>query len=160
MLQIVSGKISYTFNQCQQCGACVAVCPKGALSFTLRNDRLKEIAVDTDKCILCKRCVNVCPSHRKLLDNSYVDRFADKRYALAYHLDNDIRYQSSSGGACKTLIIESLKNGNVDAVYTLKRISDFPFAEGEFYTKDNLPDYDTIPNSVYHSITACSELKK
>ena len=160
MLQVVSGKISYTFNQCQQCGACVAICPKGALSFTLRNDRLKEIEVDTDKCILCKRCVNVCPSHRKLLDNSYVDRFADKRYALAYHLDNNIRYQSSSGGACKTLIIESLKNGNVDAVYTLKRISDFPFAEGEFYTKDNLPDYDTIPNSVYHSITACSELKK
>ena len=59
MLQVVSGKISYTFNQCQQCGACVAVCPKGALSFTLRNDRLKEIVVDTDKCILCKNAMHV-----------------------------------------------------------------------------------------------------
>ena len=61
---------------------------------------------------------------------------------------------------CKTLIIESLKNNLADGVYTLRKTGRYPYAEGEFYTKENIPRYDDIPNSVYHSVLACREVKK
>lgn len=60
---------------------------------------------------------------------------------------------------CKTLIIESLKNNLADGVYTLRKTGRYPYAEGEFY-EENIPRYDDIPNSVYHSVLACREVKK
>lgn len=45
---------------CQQCetAACMAVCPKGALS---RDEALGRVVIDYDLCIGCKMCVMACP---------------------------------------------------------------------------------------------------
>lgn len=160
MLSIVDKQVAISFSKCQQCGLCKAVCPKEAISMNLRHDGTHNIVIDHDACILCGKCVKSCPANVEYDYKGYFDNFADKHYFLGYHADNKIRKESSSGGVCKTLIIEGLKKGLVDGVYTLIKTKTFPYAEGEFYTRENIPTYDNIPNSVYHSVAACTNVHK
>lgn len=129
------------------------------------SNGLKTIVVDNTKCIRCKKCVNVCPSNRNTIKqtsvhDSYCDTLSQKEYFFAWNENDEIRYLSSSGGATKTLIVESLKSDFVDGVYSLRKLDEYPSAVGEFYTKENMPSFDTLPNSVYHSVMACRELAK
>ena len=160
MLKLTDGKIAYDFDSCQQCGACRSVCPSSAISFTDTDNGLKNIVIDNVKCIRCQKCVKVCPANREFGCTDYIESLKDKQYFFAYNYDDEIRHASSSGGACKTLIIESLKRGAVDGVYSLRKLELYPSAIGEFYTRDNIPSYSDIPNSVYHSIMACTEIAK
>lgn len=153
-------KIIYSYSHCQQCGICEAICPKQAISLKRLDDGTHEVVVDDDKCIRCKRCVACCPANKHEDYKDYFEDYSQKKYYLGYNLDNKIRHDSSSGGVCKTIIIESLRNGWADGVYSLKRTDVFPFAEGEFYTKENIPAYDDIPNSVYHSVMACRNISR
>lgn len=57
-----------------------------------------------------------------------------------------------SGGTCKTLIIQALKQGLVDGVYTLGKSNEYPYVKGTFYTAEHCPSFQDIPNSVYHSV--------
>ena len=153
-------KIIYSYSHCQQCGICEAICPKQAISLKRLDDGTHEVVVDDDKCIRCKRCVACCPVNKHEDYKDYFEDYSQKKYYLGYNLDNKIRHDSSSGGVCKTIIIGSLRNGWADGVYSLKRTDVFPFAEGEFYAKENIPAYDDIPNSVYHSVMACRNISR
>jgi ferredoxin len=42
---------------CTDCGACVSLCPTGALSIA----KDYSVKLDEDKCILCEVCVPACP---------------------------------------------------------------------------------------------------
>ena len=44
--------------KCTECGACVTICPTGALVI---DTATRHIAFDVDKCIACEACVPVCP---------------------------------------------------------------------------------------------------
>lgn len=160
MLKFIDNKITFDYSNCQQCGACGAVCPKNAITFTIRDDATHYVVVDDDKCIRCQRCVRVCPANKEEDYKGYFHDFDKKRYFLGYNTDNSVRRESSSGGVCKTIVIESLRQGLADGVYTLRRTDGFPFAEGEFYTKENIPDYEDMPNSVYHTLLACRNIDK
>lgn len=160
MLSLNNQRISYIYTSCQQCGICEAVCPKQAISLKRLDDGTHEIIVNDDKCVRCKRCVACCPANKHEDYKDYFEGYTTKKYYLGYNADNRIRHDSSSGGVCKTIIIESLRNGWADGVYSLKHTGDFPFAEGEFYTKENIPTYDDIPNSVYHSVMACRNINR
>lgn len=160
MLYIENNIIYYNYFQCQQCGICKAVCPKQAISFDVLNDGTHKVIVDNEKCIRCKRCVQCCPTNKTESYSDYFKYFPDKQYFLGYNIDNNVRRESSSGGVCKTIIIESLRKGIVDGVYSLKRTNTFPYAEGEFYTKENIPDYCDLPNSIYHSVMACTNISR
>lgn len=160
MLSLINHKIIFDYSHCQQCGICEAICPKQAISLKQLDDGTHEVVVDDDKCIRCKRCVACCPANKLEDYKDYFEDYSQKKYYLGYNIDNKIRHDSSSGGVCKAIIIESLRDGWVDGVYSLKRTDVFPFAEGEFYTKENIPVYDDIPNSVYHSVMACRNISR
>ena len=160
MLSLINHKIIFDYSHCQQCGICEAICPKQAISLKRLDDGTHEVVVDDDKCIRCKRCVACCPVNKHEDYKDYFEDYSQKKYYLGYNLDNKIRHDSSSGGVCKTIIIGSLRNGWADGVYSLKRTDVFPFAEGEFYAKENIPAYDDIPNSVYHSVMACRNISR
>ncbi|MEZ3591646.1 MAG: Coenzyme F420 hydrogenase/dehydrogenase, beta subunit C-terminal domain [Muribaculaceae bacterium] len=160
MLELVDGHIKYDYGKCQQCGACLSVCPVAALSARRLGNGLSEIVVDDEACIRCGKCVRVCPANEESGFKGYFDGVHGRGYAFGYNADDRVRAASSSGGACKTLIIELLRQGLVDGVYTLRREEEYPGAHGEFYTRDNIPGYDDIPNSVYHSVMQCHELTR
>ena len=160
MLYIQQDTIQFNYSLCQQCGACIVTCPKQALSYTHLKNGLNEIAVNRDLCVKCKRCVYVCPSNREKQEENELGRLSNRRFYIAYNEKTEIRKNSSSGGVCKTLIIESLKSGFVDGVYSLKKLEKYPSAEGEFYTLKNVPTFSSIPNSVYHSVMMCTEMAK
>lgn len=152
--------ISFHYDLCRQCGACMAVCPTGALSYTCNTDGLADISVDQNKCIKCGRCFKVCSANKQQDFTGYFRGIECKSYYLGYNADEAVRRESSSGGVCKTLIIGALRSGLVDGVYTLSALDKYPSAEGEFYTKENIPGFKEIPNSIYHSVLQCLQLKK
>ncbi len=160
MLSIEKGTIVFHYKFCQQCGICYTICPKRAINLTPIDNGTHKVTINRELCVLCKKCVSVCPSQRKLTCGDYLSQLQDSTFYLGSNKDEIIRKKSSSGGVCKTLIIESLKRGIVDGVYSLRKINKQPWAEGEFYTKENIPDYEEIPNSIYHSILACKEISK
>jgi len=45
-------------ERCTHCGACIVVCPTGALSMDLES---REVSFDAEKCVACGICVDVCP---------------------------------------------------------------------------------------------------
>ncbi len=45
-------------DACTQCGACVVVCPTGAL---FKEVDTQLVVFDADKCVACEICVPVCP---------------------------------------------------------------------------------------------------
>lgn len=144
--------IKYENRHCQQCGTCEAVCPKQAIKLNRRKNGLMNIVVDDNQCIRCKKCINVCPAVEQKVCFDYFAEIPSKQYFLGYNKDNKIRHESSSGGVCKTLIVESLLKDFVDGVYSLKKSNQYPQAEGEFYSRENKPTFDFLPNSVYHSV--------
>lgn len=159
MLTFENNKITYDYSQCQQCGVCEAVCPKCAITMKFISNGTHEVLVDNDICIKCQKCVKCCPANKKVKDQGYFQKFRLASYYFGFNKDEKIRSKCSSGGTCKTLIIDSLKQGLVDGVYTLKRLESYPSGEGAFFTKNNIPTYDDLANSVYHSVMIGTNIK-
>ncbi len=57
-VETLSKDVRRNDKRCTQCGACVAVCPTGALYVNREN---MEIIFDIEKCIACELCVPACP---------------------------------------------------------------------------------------------------
>lgn len=55
----LSKDIKVNWDKCVQCGACVAICPTGALY--VKDRQTMEVAFDSDKCIACELCIRPCP---------------------------------------------------------------------------------------------------
>jgi len=51
-------------DRCTHCGACISVCPTGAL-FT--DVKTMKVIFDPDKCIACELCVKACPSRAMMV---------------------------------------------------------------------------------------------
>ena len=82
MLKLNQKKLSYTFDRCQQCGICYAVCPENAISLSLRHDGLHDIKINAALCIACGKCVRSCPANKEYGYEGYFDGFAQKKYYL------------------------------------------------------------------------------
>jgi pyruvate formate lyase activating enzyme len=76
-------------ERCTQCGACVRVCPQGAISFTADGEQL----TDRLKCIVCGRCEEVCPSRARKV-------YGRKVYfqELMSEIEKDMPFYLRSGG--------------------------------------------------------------
>ena len=56
-------------KDCYGCGACVNVCPRGAVHMTQAADGSYIPEIDEARCIGCGRCVELCPLNNVHLKN-------------------------------------------------------------------------------------------
>ena len=57
-IQPLSQDVTRDESRCTHCGACIAVCPTGALYI---DKKTMKVIFDADKCIACELCVKACP---------------------------------------------------------------------------------------------------
>lgn len=65
-------------DTCVACGACVAICPVGALKLD------GKITLDADKCIGCANCVGACPTFSLFVDMTAGGAVQEKMAEYAY----------------------------------------------------------------------------
>jgi ferredoxin len=58
-IEPLSIDIKINWDECTQCGACVAICPTAALYVV--DKKTMEIGFNPDKCIACELCIRPCP---------------------------------------------------------------------------------------------------
>ena len=79
-------------NKCTGCTACMNICPKKAISMIENSEGFKYPVIDQNKCINCGLCKKTCP-----VVNTKENKSLNKCY-VGYAKDEDIRFNSSSGG--------------------------------------------------------------
>lgn len=57
-IQPLSKDVTRDETRCTHCGACVTVCPAGAL---YTEKKTMKVMFDAEKCIACELCVRACP---------------------------------------------------------------------------------------------------
>lgn len=94
------------FASCTNCGACVNICPKDAISVNSDNIFF-ELAIDDNKCIHCGKCTKVCPLHS-------FEPHLDLQTAFGgWSNDPVILKHSSSGGAFSVIANYVLKKNGI-----------------------------------------------
>jgi ferredoxin len=58
-VQLLSKDVRRDDKRCTSCGACITICPTGALSIPDR--KTMEVTFDVDKCVACSLCAQACP---------------------------------------------------------------------------------------------------
>jgi len=92
--------------ECTGCGACVSICPKGAIAMQPDEEGFLYPAVDGEKCVECDLCEKRCPAGKVMQENKPC-------VYGAQHKDEAIRKQSSSGGVFTALARGMLQSGGV-----------------------------------------------
>ena len=64
-IETLSKDVKRDDKRCTHCGACIAVCPTGALYV---NRETMEVIFDIDKCIACELCVPACPQRAMVMN--------------------------------------------------------------------------------------------
>lgn len=92
--------------QCTYCGACTAVCTRGAIALT---DRLRgsEARIDGAKCVSCGACTRVCPVLHTPQKSEPIA--IDQGWCTAEHL----RLQGASGGVASAIAAAFIQTGGV-----------------------------------------------
>lgn len=57
-IQPLSQDVARDDSRCTHCGACITVCPTGALYIDKKS---MKVIFDSEKCIACELCVRACP---------------------------------------------------------------------------------------------------
>lgn len=91
-------------SECVGCGACFAVCPKGAIRKRKISLEAWAAEIDWDLCIHCGLCEKVCNTEK--VQNPF-----EKKAYIGYNRNQDLRRISASGGAFSALAACILDNG-------------------------------------------------
>ncbi len=94
-------------EQCTGCGACKAVCPKGAISFSPDEEGFPSPVVEKDVCVHCGLCEKTCPA-------LHMPEMHTIREAYAVQIkDKAALRESTSGGVFTALSREIFRRGGV-----------------------------------------------
>lgn len=94
-------------NICTGCSACVACCPRDAITMREDSEGFMMPTIDAAKCVDCGICVKTCPVLSERMRDESPSCFAAK--------SNDVELvrQSSSGGIFSVFALDVLSSGGV-----------------------------------------------
>ena len=121
--------------KCCGCEACVQICPHDCIAFTEDTEGFRYPKVDAEKCVNCGLCEKVCP-----ILNSGQPHDPMLIYA-AKNLNEDERYNSSSGGVFCLLAEKIIDSGGV--VFGAKYDDQWNVVHGYTETMDGINDFMT-----------------
>ncbi len=123
---------------CCGCGACVGVCPTGALSIDIQKSH--EPVLDENKCTGCGHCLAVCPGQgypvvewakqRCEKDTAMLpERGPVRNYLIGHSKDPNIRSGAATGGIATSLLLHLLDKDQVDDVVVVGMENERPVAK-------------------------------
>lgn len=57
-VEFLEQEVSWNQSKCNHCGACVSICPVGAITM---NKETYQVEFDYQECVVCGYCVDACP---------------------------------------------------------------------------------------------------
>ena len=130
-------------KDCCGCNACGDVCAQGAISFNTDNEGFWYPTVDMSKCTDCHLCEKICPIiNIKNLKKNDFDK-PSHTYA-AIHKNNEVRFDSTSGGLFSALAEKMYRDGG----YVGGAIYDEKFNVHHFISNDK-EDLKKLRSSKY-----------
>ncbi len=93
------------YNVCTGCGVCWAVCNREAISFISDELGFKYPVIDNKLCVECGLCRQACPTLNPVETESVGDCY------IAWAKDDDIHYESSSGGLSSIIGLHFIQKG-------------------------------------------------
>jgi len=133
-------------NLCTGCGTCVSLCPNNAITLTIdANKGIYVPVVDPDGCNNCGTCRLVCPGGELDFNELNLEIFGKRsdddllgNYINCYignATDEDIRYNSSSGGLITALLIFALEEKIIDGALVTRMKKDRPLEPEPFIAR-------------------------
>jgi NAD-dependent dihydropyrimidine dehydrogenase PreA subunit len=95
-------------QDCCGCAACASVCPQNSIYMEADYTGFLYPIIDGDKCIDCNLCEKTCPVISPLMA-----KIEEPVAYIVQHKDEEIRRQSTSGGAFTAIAQAIIENGGV-----------------------------------------------
>lgn len=96
-------------KDCTGCMACFNACNSSAIRLQTNDEGFYRPVIEKSKCVGCLLCEKSCP----ILHAPKRNRFEDIKVYAAWHRDEKIRLESSSGGAFSAIAETILNEGGV-----------------------------------------------
>jgi len=102
-----------SINACTGCAACEAVCPQGCIRMMPNLEGFVYPVINEEICTDCGICRESCPVNLMVSKNNAKNENRPINIYAAWHLNENIRRESSSGGVFTALATEVLERGGV-----------------------------------------------
>lgn len=142
-------------TDCCGCGACLEVCPCGAIGFVEGKDKAIYPLVDDLKCINCGECRKVCAFQ----DYPIEKNFEDKKAYVAILKNDDDRLKSASGGAFIG-IVSALKKKHTNLFVVGAAWQDDLSVKHEVSTSDKVEKFRKSKYIQSNTVGIYSKIKK
>lgn len=144
---------------CTGCGTCVPLCPNSAIEIIInKSEGIYNPRLDEQKCNQCGICSYICPRYsvegvKDASLGNYLNCF------MGYAIDNDIRYNSSSGGLITSVLSYALEEGIIDGALVTRMKEDTPL-EPESFIARTVDEIIESSGSKYCPVPANTVLSK
>ena len=153
---------------CTGCGTCVGACPNSAIRI-IKSKGIYVSQIDDKSCTQCGICFEICPGHSvdfkdlnlaifgkepaDILIGNYMNLY------IGHATNQDIRYNSASGGLITAILIFALEEGIIDGALVTKMRKDRPL-EPEPFVARRREDIIEASKSKYCPVPANLRLKE